>query len=87
MRSLTVFMLLAGLVFTHPPIVVACPMCKAAVAEDRRLPQAFQTSILFMLSVPAALCGSIVVGMVRLVRREDGLLAGQADSGAEHVEG
>lgn len=51
-------------------VASACPMCKSALETDSRLPQAYQTSILFMLSVPTAIFSAITWGLVIIARRE-----------------
>jgi len=61
--------------------VMACPMCKAALEEDSRLPNAYQTSILFMLSVPGMIFTTLGVGLVMLGRREAKALEGSELSG------
>jgi len=61
--------------------VMACPMCKAALEEDSRLPNAYQTSILFMLSVPGTIFTTLGVGLVMLGRREAKALEGSELSG------
>ncbi len=48
----------------------ACPMCKAALEEDDMKPMAYQTSILFMLSMPMAIFGTIGLVLVRVNRNE-----------------
>lgn len=60
---------------------MACPMCKAALEEDSRLPNAYQTSILFMLSVPGMIFTTLGVGLVMLGRREAKALEGSELSG------
>lgn len=44
----------------------ACPGCRNVNEKDKHLPMAYQTSILFMLSVPMSLIGGIVFGLYRL---------------------
>lgn len=42
----------------------ACPGCRNVNEKDKHLPMAYQTSILFMLSVPMSLIGGIVFRVV-----------------------
>lgn len=44
----------------------ACPSCKAANESNVNLPLAYQTSILFMLFVPAAMVTGLSVLLYRL---------------------
>lgn len=54
----------------------ACPMCKAALEEDSLKPMAYQASILFMLSVPMLIFGTLALVMVMINRRESAALQG-----------
>lgn len=60
------------------PQVYACPMCKAALEEDDAKPLAYQTSILFMLSMPAAICGTLGFVLFRLNNSETRLVENAA---------
>ncbi len=58
-----------------PQTAQACPMCKAANETDdpdgtaNMRPQAYMYSILFMLSMPAALLGAFGVSIWRMTRK------------------
>lgn len=54
----------------------ACPMCKAALEEDDVQPMAYQTSILFMLSMPMGIFGTIALVLTVLNRKELAALNG-----------
>ena len=54
----------------------ACPMCKAALEEDDVQPMAYQTSILFMLSMPMGIFGTIALVLTVLNRKEMAALDG-----------
>ena len=54
----------------------ACPMCKAALEEDDVQPMAYQTSILFMLSMPAGIFGTLALVLTMLNRKELAALDG-----------
>ncbi len=58
------------------PRAAACPMCKAALEEDDLQPMAYQTSILFMLSVPAGIFGTLGLVLTLLNRKEMAALNG-----------
>ena len=49
----------------------ACPMCAETAASDPLLPQAYMTSILFMLAVPFAMFGLFGLWIGRSIRRQD----------------
>lgn len=55
--------------------VQACPSCKTANATDKHLPLAYQTSILFMLSVPMMIFGGFGVGLYRLNKAQEAAVA------------
>jgi len=70
----------------------ACPMCKAALANDpdpaaKARPKAYMYSILFMLSMPATLTTLFGISFYRLSRQQQAinaaLLAEQADLSAD----
>ena len=67
-------MLSAGLVAwgvsTATP-AAACPSCRAANATNPNLPMAYQTSILFMLTVPALIMTGFGVGLYRLNKAQE----------------
>lgn len=65
--------------------VLACPMCKAANEEDDSKPKAYMYSILFMLTVPAALVSGVTFGLFKMSRNEADALrdAGLSDEAAE----
>lgn len=81
-------LILAVVVALTTDTVMACPMCKAALEEDTRLPHAYQTSILFMLSVPGMIFTTLGVGLVLLGRREAKALEGSelSDAGPSSAE-
>ena len=58
------------------PRADACPMCKAALEEDDLQPMAYQASILFMLSVPAGIFGTLALVLTMLNRKEMAALDG-----------
>ena len=64
---------------------LACPMCKAANEEDDAKPKAYMYSILFMLTVPAALVSGVTFGLFKMSRNEADALrdAGLSDESAE----
>lgn len=73
------------------PSAHACPMCKLAnekgsstgceqQAIQHARPKAYMYSILFMLSMPATLLGGFSLGFYRLHRKQQALLAQQANS-------
>ena len=75
------------------PTAHACPMCKLANEEgsstgceqqaiQHARPRAYMYSILFMLSMPATLLGGFSLGFYRLHRKQQALLAQQANSEA-----
>ena len=47
----------------------ACPMCSQANETEDKRPQAYQASILFMMSMPAIIAASFGVGLYRLSRK------------------
>lgn len=49
---------------------LACPMCKAANEEDDAKPKAYMYSILFMLTVPAALVSGVTFSLFKMSRNE-----------------
>ena len=49
---------------------LACPMCKAADEEDDAKPKAYMYSILFMLTVPAALVSGVTFSLFKMSRNE-----------------
>ncbi|MFO1021466.1 MAG: hypothetical protein U0903_12330 [Planctomycetales bacterium] len=49
----------------------ACPSCRNANDTDSRLPMAYQTSILFMLSIPLTLGTVLSVGLYRLNKAQE----------------
>jgi hypothetical protein len=72
MRRL-IWMLLVFGAFGFAPLAGAahaCPMCKAAIEKDSRLPQAYMYSILFMLGMPATVLAGFGFSMYRLSRSQ-----------------
>jgi len=55
--------------------VRACPSCKAANATDANLPRAYQTSIIFMLSVPMVIFSGFGIGLYRLNKAQEAAVA------------
>jgi hypothetical protein len=53
----------------------ACPSCRAANATDKHLPLAYQTSILFMLSVPMMIFSGFGIGLYRLNKAQEAAVA------------
>lgn len=49
----------------------ACPSCRNANDTDARLPMAYQTSILFMLSIPMTLGAVLSIGLYRLNKSQE----------------
>jgi hypothetical protein len=49
--------------------VPACPMCAQANETEDKRPQAYQASILFMMSMPALIAAGFGFGLYRLSRR------------------
>jgi hypothetical protein len=47
----------------------ACPMCGQANETEKRRPQAYQASILFMMSMPALIAAGFGIGFYRLSRK------------------
>lgn len=72
-RVFLIGLLLACVILVATTDVLACPMCKAALASDGRnhgdWVGGFFWSILFMLSMPFILLGTFSVKMYLLVRR------------------
>lgn len=68
---------------------LACPMCKAANEEDDAKPKAYMYSILFMLTVPAALVSGVTFSLVKMSRneaealRDSGLSDEESDGGSD----
>ncbi|HUG92349.1 MAG TPA: hypothetical protein VML55_16035 [Planctomycetaceae bacterium] len=77
------FLLLAALAFgglaLGPAVrpAPACPMCGQANETEDRRPQAYQASILFMMSMPALIAAGFGVGFYRLSRKAAALAAEQ----------
>ena len=87
--------LAAGLVFgalsfsPNLPTAAACPMCKYANEEgdgtagrsavENARPKAYMYSILFMLSMPAALTSIFGLSFYRLHRKQQALAAREAE--------
>jgi hypothetical protein len=61
-----------GFVFAdpQPQQASACPMCKVAIEENDARPRAYMYSIIFMLSVPAAMVAGITGMLFSLNRKE-----------------
>lgn len=53
----------------------ACPSCKNANETDSRLPMAYQTSIIFMLSVPMMIFSGFGIGLYRLNKAQEKAVA------------
>lgn len=68
----TLSLLLAGL---NAGDAYACPSCKAANETDKHLPLAYQTSILFMLSVPLMIFSGFGIGLYRLNKAQEAAVA------------
>lgn len=64
-------LLSAGLVCWGVSTAEACPSCRAANASNPNLPIAYQTSILFMLTVPALIMSVFGVGLYRLNKAQE----------------
>lgn len=68
---------------------LACPMCKAANEEDDAKPKAYMYSILFMLTVPAALVSGVTFSLFKMSRneaealRDSGLSDEESDSDSD----
>lgn len=48
---------------------LACPMCAQANETEDKRPQAYQASILFMMSMPALIAAGFGIGFYRLSRK------------------
>ena len=68
----TLSLLLAGLTAGE---AYACPSCKEANATNKNLPLAYQTSILFMLSVPLMIFSGFGIGLYRLNKAQEAAVA------------
>lgn len=58
---------------------LGCPMCKAAVEEKDRRPQAYMYSILFMLAVPATIFSGLGFGLYKINQADHASLDEQAE--------
>ena len=80
-------LLLAALVFGGVALgpgarpAPACPMCGQANETEDKRPQAYQASILFMMSMPALIAAGFGIGFYRLSRK-----AAAEQAGAEHAD-
>ncbi|MCA9091859.1 MAG: hypothetical protein KDA68_00100 [Planctomycetaceae bacterium] len=55
--------------------VYACPSCREANSTHKNLPLAYQTSILFMLSVPMMIFSGFGIGLYRLNKAQEAAVA------------
>ena len=67
-RSLLIALGIAIMVLLIPITVQACPLCVEAL-KGSEVGRGFNASILFLLVMPFALCGSIGGGLFLYVRR------------------
>jgi hypothetical protein len=69
------FLLLAAIAFGGAALgpaarpAPACPMCGQANETEEKRPQAYQASILFMMSMPALIAAGFGIGFYRLSRK------------------
>ena len=71
-----------GFILAMASVAAACPTCKDQLAHDpasSNLARGYVMSILFMLSMPATLLGGFSLGFYRLHRKQQALLAQQAN--------
>ena len=66
-KNLTIMLLLVCVALLHPTIIHACPGCNGAL--DNSLGFGFNTSILFMMSMPFVVAGAIGFGLIYTYRR------------------
>lgn len=66
-KNLTIILLSAVMTLFRPALVHACPGCNGAL--DNSLGFGFNTSVLFMMSMPFVVAGAIGFGLIYTYRR------------------